>query len=72
MLTALGEQASDVFAENANFEKRETSPKSNERSLWRMPDGRGKIQYELLRPNTHDSTVPGEFGTGDFVSKKIQ
>jgi hypothetical protein len=65
------EQASDVFAENANFEKRETAAEINQRSLWRVPDGGGKVQYELLKTGNHNSTVRREFRTGDFVSKKI-
>ena len=70
MLAPLGKQASHIFAENANFEKRETAPKSDERGVWRVPDGGGKVQYALLMAGRGNSTVPGEFGTEDFVRKK--
>jgi hypothetical protein len=36
-----------------------------------MPDGGGKVQYALLMAGSDNSTVPGEFGTEDFVNKKI-
>jgi hypothetical protein len=39
--------------------------------VWRMPDGCGKVQYELLWASSDNSTVMGGFGTGDFVGKKI-
>jgi hypothetical protein len=47
VLVAFAEKASDVFAQNAYFEKSEPAPKIDERSLWRMPDAGGKIQDAL-------------------------
>jgi hypothetical protein len=42
----------------------------DERSLWRVSDGGGKVQTDLLRTGECNSTVPGGCGTGDFADEK--
>ena len=68
---SFAEETSDVFAEYANFEKRETPAKIDKRSLWRMPDCCGKIQSMLPTAGKSNSTVRGKFRTGYFARKKI-
>jgi hypothetical protein len=69
MFVAFTKKARDVFAEDAYFEKREMATNIDERSLWRVPDGGGKVQTDLLRTGECNSTVPGGYGTGDFADE---
>jgi hypothetical protein len=70
MLVAFAKKARDVIAEDAYFEKREMTLNIDERSLWRVPDGGGKVQTDLLGTGKCNSTVPRGCGTGNFADEK--
>jgi hypothetical protein len=44
--------------------------KIDERSLSRMPDSGGKVQYALLKARRGNSTVPGESRTGHYPKQE--